>query len=354
LDRVQSLDWTSLSFLADMPFTTTVIWPEPAFEDNGTDQRIVASVYSYNGPSHAIQLAASAAAAQGVILPIPPPLFDRHPAINASWDLVFYGPSLKCSLMDEAKRLNVSRSLADYNFQNPPSLYDNRSSTDLNAEKSTCDIPYGYLAWADTNFQELSYNSSFSPQPISSWGESAELFVVTVPAMIHPFTCLAEDSDPFPCLAKQDGNINSSITPSNPLGIYANNSTMLHCRLFNASYQTHFEYVNGEQSISVHRTSIGSQLSVLGRAVGPSLQPLNCTFLLDYDSLPENYSAFEELAEGCIINRTIVETMSYQAVFEAFNQLIIGSVQASGSMQAKRMEGGHFNEKHQHNVYQAT
>lgn len=81
-------------------------------------------VYYYNGPSEEVRKVAFAAAAQGAILPV------TAPAPDSSWGLIFPGPALKCSEVEDDVRLSVQQNILDYVF-----------------ETDECAFGPGFLAW---------------------------------------------------------------------------------------------------------------------------------------------------------------------------------------------------------------
>lgn len=102
------------------------------------------------------------------------------------------------------------------------------------------------------------------------------------------------------------------------------NSTFLQCDLHNSTYKADFTFVNGEQYISVEVTPLdnGPMMTTFD-AWGLSLYPKLGTIASNPSCRPFNVDN-----TTCVFNSTHVSTLAYQAVFESFNALLVGSVAA--------------------------
>lgn len=85
---------------APSPESHSRVMPSPGFKSLNSLDVAVGNIHGggglYPGPSAVVTRIAQAVAAQGATLPIP------APALNASWELNFMGPSLECSEVDDA------------------------------------------------------------------------------------------------------------------------------------------------------------------------------------------------------------------------------------------------------------
>lgn len=84
--EVPQLDFTTLAFAADMASYGGGFYPN----NSATVTDYTYLEYSYEGPSQLLEKLTISVISQDVILPI------GSPEVNASWDLEFYGPSLRC------------------------------------------------------------------------------------------------------------------------------------------------------------------------------------------------------------------------------------------------------------------
>lgn len=82
-------------------------------------------MFLYEGPSQALKRIAAAVGALGSILPIDPPFG------NASWDLKFGGPAIRCDPLPLSERLSVQRSIMEY----------------LRPGSGNCHNPSGYITF---------------------------------------------------------------------------------------------------------------------------------------------------------------------------------------------------------------
>ena len=136
----------------------------------------------FAGPSQPLQRVVAAVAAQGQILPI------QAPDSNATWDLNFWGPSLRCQDVEGDKRDAIWGNILDHW-----------------ADTSSCRFPYGYLAWVagpheprpfiepitreNTTNQTVIANQT---DPLSN-GNAASFYVATIPQMFN-FMFLSSNS----------------------------------------------------------------------------------------------------------------------------------------------------------------
>lgn len=104
---------------------------------NSGDGNVI--TYRYNGPSQVVESIAVAVGAQGVIMDITPP------SLNSSWQLEFYGPSLKCGNLDDVGREQVFVNVGQY-FAQPLGPQGNKNPI-------CTDGRCAYLSW----FQDLPF-----------------------------------------------------------------------------------------------------------------------------------------------------------------------------------------------------
>lgn len=108
-----------------------------------------------------------------------------------------------------------------------------------------------------------------------------------------------------------------------------NDSTILECSLYNATYISNFTYVNGVQNIN---TTLPLQflntVGYIGGATGA--YPLSVSW--------ENNGTTIDLQDSSSYNTTLIEIFAYQAVMDAFGTMIVGTVankyQAAWSLDA--------------------
>ena len=351
------VDFNNLNFVAGMP---------SFFGFNS-----LSPFYVYNGPSQITQQVATAVAAQDHILPIQPP----HP--NSTWKTEFYGPALKCDMLQSNTSYDAPHNMADVNHRflqniarhvrkncNEPPTYiswfprildvgngtsysapyfqgQNTSSMWCDNEyppfvgaKNWCDAPYAqgndteagtvWLTWKDDD-----YDSTWEdPNLIFKYGKNdfeqsrgnASLYFAVLPSLmrIMDYTLTR---DTYACI-----DLPKFTTPNQPLGTLNDNITMLHCQLHNSTYQANFSYVNGEQSIALNVTHHDPVPIInLVRGPAPSGAGLNetCTTL---------NSDTEALYDYCNFESDLLSQLAYQAVLQAFAELVTGNITLNGNV----------------------
>ncbi|KAL8809373.1 MAG: hypothetical protein Q9223_007934, partial [Gallowayella weberi] len=298
--NVPFVDFTSLNLLAPM------VGDASGFIDNSFS-------YQYTGPGLSVRRITDAVAAQGFIVPV------VAPAVNSSWNMVFNGPSLHCSPVDSDFRREVLANVLDYTL--------NLTSPTGN---TNCSIGPAYVAWHPAPMTPDQSMMEYLPFTVDASGllglndnrfagtEIASVFLLVASVLASSRTA---EGDQFPAIC--DG------MPwfKDELARYRDTSILLRCDLHNTTYDTSFSVINGAQTIHVNNATelTDSPLIALGRVAAyfnssnqtdTSLQPHDC------DPHPDS----QYMAADCLFNPQILSTLSYQAVMDAFNDLITGLI----------------------------
>ena len=267
--QVPFLNFTTLSFAA--PLIANDL--ERFFNKNYETQ-----TYIWNGPSQVVERITALVTIQGAILPL------TAPSPNSSWHLEFWGPSLKCGNVDDARRLRIKSNIATYTNQDAMTCLNNRPL---------------YLAW----FQDLPYilinGTYYWIELATDPGSNA-----TITIAVFPRTLSGSDT----CESDQYNNT------------LLNASTMIQCQLFNSTYKADFVYLDSSQSIAVNAPVKSSDKPLttfhyVSQRVSSDNTLSEC-IRLDNDT-------FLEL---CDFDPAILSIISYQAVMEAFTSVLSGTV----------------------------
>ncbi|KAK0253541.1 hypothetical protein LTS09_011400 [Friedmanniomyces endolithicus] len=259
---VPNLDFRSLSFSATIA---------------GVGLSSGETLYTYNGPSSAVKSIAGAVAFQAAILPISAPL--RSP--NATWTVVFTGPSLRCGMVDADTKIAIEANIANHTF------------TD-----TTCYTPPAYLSWFGPD------SSLPFPNELSVTSDAPVTYIALAPSLLRPSA--EAPWNPAACaFVSQLTNGSDAVNWTSPLvptGV--DDTTILQCTLVEAQYVANLEYVNGAQSIAVQTTA--------------TEQPLKIT---------------RGFQSNNPIDNVYLQQLSYQSVLYAFNTWILGSIRSGLSQQ---------------------
>lgn len=296
--HVPPLNFASLSFVAGMPAVIADL--HSSLE------------YQWGGPSQVVERIATAVGAQGAILPIVSP----YP--NSTWTLKFFGPSIKCEELGLSRRQQIQRNIANYTEPN-------------------CDSADAFSTWFhDLPFVSTGGSSSLSPnsaQLASTSDDNATVYVAVMPQMLNDSLA---GGIPLACLAFETGPVRRSVTPTEPytgteepVSDLFEGSTMLQCQLFNSTYRVTFDYVNGEQSVSIDApySSSDKPVTMLAAVTGPGNQvPGNPTgtCLANLREPEDNLLASNDTR--CGIDSHVLQRLAYQAVMESFTNLISGTI----------------------------
>ena len=292
---VPSVDFASLNLLAPMPNYGQVPYTIPAHE------------FVYAGPSQVVRKITHSTATQGSILPV------VAPAVNSSWDMTFHGPSVRCNPVDHEDRQAILGNLMNYTI----------GRGDVSTRTGPCNYGTGYAAWGAellpfeiaTVANQTTYTLNYAEEyEFKNSYETASLYVAVTP----------------PLFTSHDGDVRGPwLCPGEPYydagvaGLY-DNSTVLRCDLHNATYDAAFTVENGEQNIDVAVTDLTHEpmvklsytqvwLNSSDPDVRTNLQPSPC-------------GATTSSPGDCVANSTILSELSYQAVMDAFTNLLAGVV----------------------------
>lgn len=233
--------------------------------------------YFYNGPSPALSALAGIVAATGNVSAVLPP---SQP--NASWTFEFAGPALTCAPIATAEVRAVEK------------IISNSEETFIDGAESI--NPIAYLSWS-TGLGRADNTACTGPSVLSfAPGGNSSNFLPT---------CRANGNNTVTSLFM---GLIPNFSNHTGTGVDYNSSIWLQCNLKNATYSTNFTFVNGVQNVTYD--------AVLNDDV-PEIATGNLTFI-----------ASEGIAFSPV---ALLRRLSYQAVFDAFQQLFIG-VTAGGNL----------------------
>ena len=290
--QVPFLNFTTLSFAAPLLSSGRM----------QADNNNFAMFYPWNGPSQVVERITAAVTAQGVILPL------TAPSPNSSWHLEFWGPSLKCENVDDARRQRIGSNIAEYYSQD-----------------GTCNTGRDiYLSW----FQDPPYtlrngtDYGISQSDLSSEaGSNATITIAVFPGMLsRNATC-----DIFSPETSSMGTNQSSTNSTDPLGNVGEGSSMIQCKLFNSTYEADFVYLDGEQSIAVNAPVKSSDEPLtafdwVGQLYSSDNTLSECFGFNMYNA------TYLSLPEPCDFDPAILRVIAYQAVMDAFTSVLRGTV----------------------------
>ncbi|KAI0521284.1 hypothetical protein F5B22DRAFT_568158 [Xylaria bambusicola] len=234
----------------------------------------------YYGPSERTQRLVAATAAQGVISRITPP------ALNSSWGIQFWGPSLRCQEVPSEAKVQV---LGNY------ALYINDTI------ERGFNSPLAYFSWT----------SHLGLNPFERFSDVSSINMVHMgdDDLIQTATLyLAFDSEfegYFTTETYMDAINATSGEPEALLRAFGS-FNIVECDLHNASYHVNFRYTNGDQDIKVTQHSL-------------SPKPVRMKGFGVYYPTRSN----ETWGSGPF-DRVEAQVVSYQALKDAFAMLLVG------------------------------
>lgn len=189
----------------------------------------------------------------------------------------------------------------------------------------------GYLAWVPSSpqnplpFPTLQHinatNLTIAPDPqheTLQFGHPGSLFVAVVPKMF--------DTIPLATVQFTGGCILYESEPPD----FFDDATLLQCNLLNSSFTARFDYLNGAQSVTVvaNDPAVPAHVTPVACVTGPvnDQEALNETVSYDSDYKNTSCSTLNIEGQQCLFDAGVVQTLSYQGVFQAFNDVLQGSI----------------------------
>jgi hypothetical protein len=304
--KVPKLDFTSYNFAAPL---TMLDYEAVHYAD-----------YCYRGPGRLVQRIAKAVGAQGQILPIVPP------SPNASWSLDFWGPSLQCN--------NVKGQDYDDIWANLWEHY---------ARDEDCASSFSYLAWAPTTNTSVPFvfhneTSIFSYNALTI-GAPATMFLAVVPGMFSNKVNMPSHTIPGGCMLWSESGPSTNYSQalaSGTISGFFGGSTLLQCQVLNTSYMADFNYKNGIQTINVSNVAYGDlpHLKAAGCVTGPIALSNGGNNMTEAFNNRANKSCSTLNSEGeqCLFEPSLIRTLAYQSIADAFGQLIQGTIGFGGAV----------------------
>jgi hypothetical protein len=266
----------------------------------------------YDGPSRMTQRITKTTASLGSILAIP------APGVNASYEMSFQGPYLKCGNMNSTFQYEVQKSII-MNYAN----------------KSNCADYYNFLSWTSSRGRLDSNYSVIQPMPFDSYkpydmnigslgpmlrdpltenNDTATLYFAVMPQMHHEGTAK--------CPARE------SAQGFNDAFSMFNGSTFLQCELWNTTYHAKFNFTGGEQKVALDFPKLNESTPV------PSLYTAYINTGWHTNNRPNDYTfdGCNTVGEGrynyvdCKMNPKTLEKLSFQSVMDSFGSLLVGGV----------------------------
>jgi len=266
------------------PFALTSV-PELDFVDKVGDfaetSTYLPSLYTYRGPSSQVRRLAAATAANGDILAIQPP------SLNASWSLNFWGPALHCNNVSGVDRTDILENIGSW------------------SEEHLTPISYTYLSWVGQLNRQPFINGTF-------WVDPNNL-VLGVPVLY-----IASSYDWLRWSSEGERTNNDTVESFGGWSGFLSNTTLLSCELYNSSYALDFNYTNGVQEIIVTRPDVSQDRPVL--AEQDFYFPTG-----DQERWNTTGCEVRSYSDPHCYDRQYARSLSYQAIAEAFFELLIGS-----------------------------
>jgi hypothetical protein len=262
--------------------------------------------FIYEGPSQALKRMAVAVGALGTVLPIDPP------SSNSSWTTKFHGPAVRCEPLPASESNAVEQNIREYIEYG-----------------SVCWNAPGYITWIG----DLPYVSSLpkdengsdiadaepvvqpNDQPLSYANGSFRLVVLPQLLTVYQMS---------------DGQVHSACSPGYDfLESYGNDtSLMLQCQLVNSTYDVAFDYVNGNQTVTIEvpQTVPEDTVAAISTITGPTNDTcvgFHAGYLLKQPDIPiEN----PDWPERCDFDQGLARQLAYRSILDAFFNVISGPV----------------------------
>ncbi|TIA32899.1 hypothetical protein D6C78_07919 [Aureobasidium pullulans] len=307
--KVPKLDFTSYNFAAPLTLLDSA-------SVHYTD-------YCYRGPGRLVQRIVDAVGAQGQILPITPP------STNSSWTLEFWGPSLQCSNVEGQEYEDIWSNMWEFYAK----------------DGDDCRLSYGYLAWAPTANTSVPFifhndTSTFRYDSLTI-DAPARMLIAILPGMFSNRVNMPTHTVPGGCMmwseSRKFNNYSQALAEDpHTISQYFGGSTLLQCQVLNTSYIADFGYENGIQTVNVTNVTYSDPpyLRPAGCVTGPiALSNGGNNMTEAWDNRANASCSTLNLANRqCQFEPSLLRTLAYQSIADAFGQLIQGTIGFSGAV----------------------
>jgi hypothetical protein len=273
-----------------------------------------AGAFLWSGPSYAVDRIASSVAAQGRILPIQPP------SLNASWDLTFNAPSIKCTDIDQTLRAQMlDNILLAFTYG------------------TGCSAPYNFLSWTATADSTLLsglplQNFSNTPLPFRDVNSTDGRWAMnsgTLGPLDPAYYFWAPN---YRINMTQGAMLYFAVIPdlrytqaagcrNDRLVLDPTLSTFVQCELRNTTYSAKFSYTNGEQNL---------RFSPLSGSVSTPVAAVNKMWVTSHNDSTclqgWNFDNPQDTDPNCSTDPALLQRLSFQAVMDAFGKIFTGYV----------------------------
>jgi hypothetical protein len=285
------VDFVSLNYVAAM--TPYEIQPGDTYANEST-------AYYYRGPNRAVSVIAQEVLTAGSILPIQPI------ALNSSWTLDFAGPALQCrNVSNEAKLSilwNIINATMDYEVACQPAGYV--AWTGSVQSNGSITLPYRRTSTTNTTSFALA---------ASDQSNGTGFYIASLPQVMD--ILLQGDDAPTPSCGSSE--------PSTLASGLMDTASVVHCQMINTTYHPSFHYVNGAQHIDLPAGDPIPQSSPIARissVMGPAPIPSQPRFQ------SSACSVLNRIGDACVFDQSLLSSLSYQAILDAFSAVLLGSV----------------------------
>ena len=295
----------------------------------------------YQGPIDAIKMLAIALSSQGAVLPVIPP------APDSTWNVTFFGPSMRCKNVSGSLRNAISLDIArSMNL----SMFCESDYTWATACAELSDPPVNplYFAWTpsvpsnispdDSSFEGYVWplhrqNSKMYDISDRSTGDMAPLYVAVIPSVIELYH--GKNYWDWPMNATLHQVVEKYIDPG---------LTLLQCDLHNATYDVRYNFSAGLQTVESTVSLLSSDpVQVISMAWGFTPEQ-------DYEGLYAFPKIGQELPAPadcrglwrsstpsagtnttCAFDASILANFSFQAAWDSITSLVRGGMYERGS-----------------------
>ena len=236
------------------------------------------TLYNYDGPSLAVKRVVGATALQGAILPM------QAPRPNSTWNIAFMGPSVCCKQVESKLRNTILQNIAE---------------STLTIKK--CFSPPVYLSWFGAD-GSLPFDNDTSQN-----NQDASFYVALMPSLLRP-DMLAPWNPEYCSFLEWFPNTGNWSSPVNPFG--PDDSTIVRCDLVESHYNVTFDFVEGNQTVTADILARDTPLQTISRVT--------------------------------IQEDNTLRTLSYQSIFYAFSEWMLGSIENGLNQQRSLIVGSNI------------
>lgn len=161
----------------------------------------------------------------------------------------------------------------------------------------------------------------------TSYGTAQRMFVASTPWSAEQFQRICGFGEETNIVREIYGKPDSAEDPY--LSELFDTASLVECKAVNASYTVHFDYINGQQNLTINIDKSYNPLIPIYNVTGPAPTASNPSTHQSSEAADPTCSTWNAHKSRCTFSATTLRTLSYQSITDAFSTILHGTLTTS-------------------------